>query len=775
MKLTTENDRDVRPTDQLILVPFGLLGKVAAGLALLTFLIYLPVIGYTFVNYDDEIFTINNVNLAPGITWSGIKWAFTSTEIDYWRPLSWLSHMLDIELFGAVGGLHHLTNLLIHIAATVMLLMALHRLTKTVWPSAVVAALFAWHPLHVESVAWIAERKDVLCGFFWFFTIWAHARYVETPSSGRYALVLLGFIFGVMSKPMIVTAPCVLLLLDFWPLRRINVSNLANWKGNPNWQVELKVAWNLLKEKLPLFAIVLALSLSTISAQREVGTMSEDMPLFVKVVNVCQSYLTYVRQTFWPTGLCILYPLLPEQVSWKWAAAVSLCVALTIRFLLSGLRFPFLAVGWLWYLGVLVPMIGIIQVGEQAHADRYTYVPLVGLFLMLVWGAMAVAEERPTLKSSLPIVTTVVLLACAVVTRRQLPYWENSVELFKRAIEVNPENLTAYNNVASELMQIGRIDEAIPYLEAGLSRNSPQTITSQRRPGMVWNLGLCYWTKGDLPRAQSLILEAMSKEPNRRVAAEWLTLLRSKKPLEDQQVWKQKLIALILANMKDYAGATIELTEAIRLNPQDIGARVDKAAYLAVTGKDEEAVILLRETVQLSPTNVLALSNLGGLLAKKGRVEEAIVHYRTALKLAPSNPDTRHNFALVLARNNRPLEARAEFEEVLRQSPEHQPAIQQLGWLLATRPECQDAPRALMLARSAVTKKVSATTLDLAAAATAANHNFENACQLAMQAIQKAREAKLVELEEAIRARLALYRSGQPYLQPVSTTPRIPQ
>ncbi len=764
MNLPTAASPNPRPNPSDLAIPDGsqvLLAKVAVGLALLTFLIFFPLVGYNFVAYDDDVFVTNNPKIAAGFTWEGVKWACTSTDIDYWRPLSWLSHMLDIELFGAAAGLHHLTSLFIHIAATVMLLLALHRLTGTVWRSAMVAALFAWHPLHVESVAWISERKDVLCGFFWFYTLWAYARYVEQPLAGRYAQVLVGFVFGVMSKPMIVTLPCVLLLLDYWPLRRVNPVNLAWWR-HPGWRTEFAATWLVLKEKLPLFAIVLALSLSTMTAQREVGTMSENIPLYVKLVRVSQAYTIYLRQTFWPADLCLLNPFTPEAPSWKWAGVVLLCVGLTVRFLSSGRRFPFLPVGWLWFVGVLVPMIGLVQVGEQAHADRYTYVPLVGLFLLLVWGAVAVAENRPWLNRWGPGAAVLVLLACAVSTRLQLRYWENTEQAFRRSLEVHPRNVSAANNLAADLMLTTRSAEAIPILE--------RAIAIDRRPGMVWNLGLCYFNQGEYARAQAMISEAFSREKNPRDIAEWLRLMHdtSARAPETNRVWPLKMNALALAALKDYAGATVELTEALRLAPLDSDARTDKAAYLAAAGRDDEALALLQETVQLNPSHALARSNLGGLLARKGRAEEALLHFRAALELAPANPDTRHNFALTLARTHRPLEARDQFEEVLRRKPNHLSATQQLAWLLATRSECRDAPRALILAKVALTARASAPTLDVAAAATAANGDYEGACQLATQAIQLAREAKLSTLEESIRARLQLYRAGQAYTQPVT-------
>lgn len=751
---------------ELPYTPSTQLAKVAVGLILLTLLIFFPLLGYTFVNYDDELFTTNNSKVAPGFTWEGVKWAFTSVEIDYWRPLSWLSHMLDFELYGAVGGMHHLTNVLIHAAAAVMLLVALHRLTRALWPSAMVAALFAWHPLHVESVAWIAERKDLLCGFFWFFSIWAYARYAETPKVGRYALVLLGFVLGVMSKPMIVTLPCVLMLLDFWPLERISPARLLAWK-DPAWRAEWGNAWQLFKEKIPMLAVVLALSLSTMKAQREVGTMADHIPLFARMINSCMAYLTYLRQTFWPADLCILYPLTPKFEPLKWAVGVFVCVVLTVRFMFLGRRLPFVPVGWLWFLGVLVPVIGLIQVGEQSHADRYTYVPLVGLFLMLVWWTVSFAQTRPWLRRYLPGLTVLTLLPCVIVTRCQLKYWEDSVEVFKHALAVNPDNVTAYNNVAVELMVIGRSGEAIPYLE--------KAITIERRPSSLYNLANSYAYLGDYAKAERVGVEAFQTEPNMKTTAAWISMMKDNTPKEpDRAAAHRKLIALLQAIRGDYQDAVAELSEAIRLNPKDPDARINKAAYLAAVGDDKSAVVQLEETVNLAPTNAMAHSNLGGLLAKLGRHDEAFAHYRTAIKLDPANPDSRHNFALLLARTRHHKEARAEFEEVLRRKPDHWPAVQQLAWLLATSTECPDASKALYLAKQAISVNVTPATLDIAAAAAAANGDYEGAVRLAQQTIQMIRTDKRSVKEDMIRARLQLYLSRQKFTEPGSDSPGKP-
>ena len=514
-----------------------LLGKIATGLALLTLLIFSPVVELNWINYDDDVFVTNNPKVAGGLTWEGVKWAFTSADIDYWRPLSWLSHMLDIELFGPVAAGHHLVNLLIHCAAVVMAFLALSRITRAVWPSAMVAALFAWHPLHVESVVWIAERKDVLCGFFFFLTIWAYARYVESPSPRRYLTVFGAFILGVMSKPMIITMPCVLLLLDFWPLKRISLPPIASdWAAG--WRECARQFWKLSVEKLPLFGVVLVMCFSTIYSQHQVGAMSDlsDTPLNYRVRNSLAAYGTYLWQTIWPTGLAVLYPMPKETPLAQWlGSGITLCI-FSLVCLAFVRRLPFLLMGWLWYLGVLVPVVGLVQVGEQAHADRYTYLPLVGIFCAAVWGALHWAACRAARLQLLQFSAGAVLLACAVVTRAQLRQWETSITLFTHAAKVTQNNATALNNVGSELRLLNKVKESIPWLEEA-NRILP------RQPSL-WNLAMSYDEIGDYPRAQLLLYASFREDPHSRAAHGLIAMMQTAAQANPENGSLRKLLAL---------------------------------------------------------------------------------------------------------------------------------------------------------------------------------------------------------------------------------------
>lgn len=392
-------------------------GWVRAGLALLTLAAYLPVLANGFIRFDDPLYVTRNAWVKAGLTWDGFVWALTANVASNWHPLTLLSHMLDCELFGMDPLGHHLTSLLLHTASAVLLFEALRRMTGSVWRSAAVAALFALHPTHVESVAWVAERKDVLSGFFWMLTLLAWERYVREPSPKRYAAVALFLAAGLLSKPMVVTLPFVLLLLDVWPLRR----------GIP-WKIRVK-------EKLPLFALVAASCLVTVIAQSGAIGMASRFPMKLRLANAVLSYVAYLGKTLLPTKLAVFYPMPAEFPAWKVAGAALLLAALTVLAFKAG---RYAAVGWLWFLGTLVPVIGIVQVGGQSMADRYTYIPTIGLFLIAAWGWPRRAGW----------VLAPVLLALAIGTRLQIRHWEDSETLFRHAAAVTERNFIAHLNLA---------------------------------------------------------------------------------------------------------------------------------------------------------------------------------------------------------------------------------------------------------------------------------------------------------------------------------------
>lgn len=736
------------------------LAKVATGLAILTLLIFMPVVGHEFVCYDDDVFVTNNPNVAPGLTWEGIQWAFTSADIDYWRPLSWLSHMLDIELFGPVAGAHHLTNVLIHVAAAVMSLLALNRLTGSLWPSATVAALFAWHPLHVESVAWIAERKDVLCGFFFFFALWAYARYAEAPSIRRFAVVLTGFLLGVMSKPMIVTLPCVLLLLDYWPLNRIKVTPDALASARLRWEFA-STAGRLVAEKIPLFAVVLLLSLSTIYSQHNVGTMTVDsdvLPLYIRLLNGTTSYSIYLSQTFWPSSFSVIYPLVPIP-KWKWATAIVVLASVSLIVLNQSMRKRYLLVGWCWFLGVLVPVIGVIQVGEQAHANRYTYIPLVGVFIMLAWLVKDWDDKRGQ-RGFARAISIGVLAGLALVTRAELDFWENGVTLFQRAVDVTPNNASALNNLGCELRSRGRKKEALQRFE--------ESTSSYPRPNTYLNLAIAYFDAGDEQRAVFAANRAFRLAPTDSAVNEAIRSLRMALNNGNEEYFASKVLALAFAARGDHSEAARYIGLALRLKPGEVPLLIDLAAYQGAQGKQPEAIATLRHAIELSPTNATAQSNLGALLANSGQREIAISHYRLALSYEPKNPNTHHNLALALMHTGHLTEARAEFETALAHDDQYLPSAKQLAWLLATHADSRDGRASqhyVGMALAANGGITSAPLLDVAAAAHAATGDFNRAIAAAKEALNLAQRQSATNHATQIRRRIAVYESGRPFTQ----------
>ena len=420
---------------------------VTVLLVVATLAVYAQVIRHDFVNFDDDKYVYENSHVRSGLTWKGIAWAFTTTVGGNWHPLTWLSHMLDCELFGLNAGYHHLVNVLLHILNSFLLLLVLEKMTGAFWRSATVAALFALHPLHVESVAWVAERKDVLSTLFFMLILWAYVPYAERPSRKRYGLICAFLVLGLMAKPMLVTVPFVLLLLDYWPLERLQLDESKGsdgTRGRPGRSGggRKQAALRLIAEKVPLLALVAVSSAVTFVAQQRVGAMSmgTSVPLSGRIANALVSYFAYIGKMFWPSHLAVFYPYRHAVPAWEWAGAALLLVGLSIIVVLAGQRRRYLSVGWFWYLGTLVPVIGLVQVGAQSMADRYTYVPLIGLFLIAVWGAADLTAVWSRGRTGLRALSGVVIVGCMVATSFQVGTWKNGLTLFGHALKVTKAN-----------------------------------------------------------------------------------------------------------------------------------------------------------------------------------------------------------------------------------------------------------------------------------------------------------------------------------------------
>ena len=481
-------------------------------LVALTSLAYWQVRNSQFITCDDDMYVYENPLVRAGLTWEGVKWSFTAFHSANWHPLTWQSHMLDCQLYGMQPRGHHLTNLFFHLANTLLLFLFLNRTTGALWPSALVAALFALHPMHVESVAWVSERKDVLSTFFWLATMWAYAWYVAAPSLKRYLSVLLCFSLGLMAKPMLVTLPLVLLLLDYWPLNRLHAgmapAAAGDGESEPTPAIPLSLAWPLIREKIPLFVLTLISCYITLAAQRVGGAVMPLtlQPLGARIANALVAYVTYGVKLFWPYPMALFYILSP--VPWWQAVGAGLALLSLSALLLYGARrYPFLAVGWLWYLVTLVPVIGLVQVGGQSMADRYTYIPYIGLFIILAWGVSAATAGWRRRETMLSLVAAAALVAALVASWGQAGYWRNSETLFTHSIRATGDNYLAYHHLGMAFSNEGRYPQAIAMYQKTLA-------IAPGYPPSYNNLGIAYAREKKLDEAVEMFKKAIHLTPN---------------------------------------------------------------------------------------------------------------------------------------------------------------------------------------------------------------------------------------------------------------------
>ena len=577
----------------------------AAFLVTITLLAYAPVRHYGFVNFDDGQYVYQNPNVAGGLTWHNITWALTAGYESNWHPLTWLSHMLDIQLFGLSAGAHHITNLLFHVANTLLLFWLLVQMTGSPGRSTFVAALFAVHPVHVESVAWVAERKDVLSTFFWMLTLCGYIRYVRQPRLTPYLAVLGSFALGLMAKPMLVTLPFVLLLLDFWPLGRLTFRKPS---GLPH----------LIREKIPFLLLAAISSVVTLLVQQRGGAIVDmgTIPVASRVANAFIAYFTYLGRMIWPAHLAVLYPAEPVVWHWWWAAALGV-IAFSILSIWAGRRRPYIPVGWFWYLGTLVPVIGLVQVGRQATADRYTYVPLIGLFVIVAFGVTEALARLPARKFIFLAGGGLAIAACIWITRSQLRFWTDSQALWEHTLAVTGENVSAHLNLGEVLDDHGKLEEAISHYSEGL-RLEPHHANAH------YNLGNALAKSGGSARldaAASHLTEALRIKPNFPEAHNSLG------------------ICYLLQGKPDKA--TMEFSAAIRLKPDYASAHNNLGTTLGNQGRIDEAISEYAEAVRFEPGNAETHTNLAILLAKQGKENDAIGHFSAALRIKSDNQVAR--------------------------------------------------------------------------------------------------------------------------------------
>ncbi len=623
-------------------------------LFLLTVAVFWPATGNDFIWYDDDFYVTANVWVREGLSPAGIHWAFTTFHEANWHPLTWISHMLDVSLFGLNPFGHHLVSVLIHALNTALLFLFLLRASGAAWRSALASALFALHPLHVESVAWVAERKDVLSVFFWMLSMIAYASYARKPGARRYLALLACFVLGLLSKPMILTLPFVLLLMDFWPFGRWGSAAAAR-AGSPAGRSSLRV--QLIREKIPLFVLAGISVLVTLHAQKTGGTVGtfEEYPLAVRITNALAAYVSYLGTTLWPRDLAVIYPhprALPPL--WQVLSSLALLAGISLAAFKSVRRWPCLAVGWLWFLGTLVPVIGLVQVGLQARADRYTYLPLVGIFIALSWGGADVLRRRGSVLLSLGV-ATVILSSLVWATRSQIAWWRNDSSLLEHAIEVTENNWVAHLTLAVNLEKQGRSVEAQEHYDA-MKRIKHDFVMAHASKGIQLSgaesgeqVDQAHGGEARPDRARESYLsgnELVRQGRHREAVGHYDAALR----LAPRDAQAHNNLGVALAGLGDHGGAAAEFREAIRLRPEAAEPHVNLGNILALQQNLEGAASSYRRAIKLHPESVEARLNLADLLLAQGRRYRALFEYREALLLEPYHEEARRR--LERARNS---------------------------------------------------------------------------------------------------------------------------
>jgi tetratricopeptide (TPR) repeat protein len=692
---------------------------VCLFLALGTMLVYLPAGFHDYIFFDDPSYVTDNPVVQNGLTWAGLKWAFSGWHAGNWHPLTWLSHQLDCELFGLNPGAHHLVNVLFHAVNATLLFRLWSRLTNEPWPSAFVAALFAWHPVHVESVAWIAERKDVLSTFFGLLATLAYVSCIrskpEKTSLGTrmdFWLAVIFFGLALLAKPMLVTLPFVLLLLDYWPLQRLNEAEISPAR-----------VWNLALEKWPFFLLTAISCVITFRAQREQAVVSlQQYPFSLRLENVLAAYADYLFKTIWPANLAVFYPL-PAQFS-ALQVLLSALVLSAVSFLVWRLRrrTRCLFTGWFWFVGMLVPVIGLVQVGDQAMADRYMYLPAVGLFVMIAFGIAGLLARWKFPSAVVWSGAILILVACVVATDNQLRYWRDTETLFTRTLAVTQNNGPAHMMLGVALERLGRKDEALREYQTGL----------QCDPSLVVQV---------------------AGGAKRLLASQVHLLLAQSAELDGNK-----------------SGALEHYSAALRLDPGLVEAHNNAGNLLDELGKPDEALAHYESAVRLAPAMPLVHENLGTQLAKLGRFDAAMREYEDAARVAPADPQPFYLMGKTWLRRGQGGEAVTAFQEALRRDPDDCPSLVYLARILAADadPQVRNGTAAVAFAEKAnsLTGGTQPFVLEVLAMAYAETGRFDDARKTAQSALSHStgNEHDASNLQSQLR----LYESHEPFREPAT-------
>jgi protein O-mannosyl-transferase len=796
----TPSLRHSNPTRWIVLA-------ICIFLAAIIWIVFGQAMRHGFVNFDDDVYVYKNGMVSQGLTSTSIAWAFTQVHSSNWHPLTWLSHMLDCQWYGLNPSGHHLTNIILHTATAILLFLLLRKMLTfatpplpsplfhkrhggegavacehatvpsphdagvergpgrgaALWCSAFVAAVFAIHPLRVESVAWIAERKDVLSGLFFVLTLISYTSYATHKTYKTYLLTLLFFAFGLMSKPMLVTVPFVLLLLDYWPLGR--VSRAGNAIRAYGW---------LIVEKIPLFLLSLAMCLMTLRAQKEALSY---LPISIRAGNAVVSYAVYLKQLFYPAGLAVFYPY-PETglATAKITAAVLLLLAISVLAILGRRKYPWLLVGWLWYLGMLVPAIGILQVGSQAQADRYTYLPQIGLCLALAWTAADWCAGVRLRRLALGISSALIVVALLFCAHRQTAYWRNSESLWTHTLACTADSLTARINLGNALLDQGQVAEAMVHYQRAL-----QLRPDDPEANVSFGYGLVQQRKPD--NAAGYFQRALALKPDHAAAHNDLgNVLAQKGKVTEAIVHFQKALQIKpdyaeasynLANaffeQGDLGAAIANYRRALQIKPDYIEACFNLGNALFQKGEVEEAIGQYHKALQLRPDYLKARYNLGMAAIQQRRADEAIDCFQKVLQLNPANAEAHFNLAHALLQKGLNDQAIAQLQQALRIKPDYTEAQNDLAWELATDSQAslRNGREAVELAEHA-NQSASGTDLDILdtlAAAYAEAGRFEDAIRSARKAIALAEASGQKDQLTQLNRELKLYESGQPFHQ----------
>jgi len=744
---------------------------ICAGLAGLTLAAFWPVTHADFVNIDDAIYVATNMRVQQGLTWENVKWAFSTYYFSNWHPLTWLSYLLDCEIFGANPRAMHCVNLTWHVANVLLLFGLLKRVTGATWPSAVVAALFAVHPLHVESVAWISERKDVLSTFFWITSMWAYCEYVKARCAGWYTAAAALCALGLMCKAMLVTLPFALLLFDLWPLRRFDLS-APDWLG--------RVA-KLIVEKLPFFALAAVTGFLTLVAQQtgEAIIPFEPLSLSDRIENALISYVLYLAKIFWPTELAVFYPHPGEWPAMQFVVSLALLAGVSAAAVLYVRRHPFLFTGWFWFLGTLVPVIGLVQVGGQSMADRYMYVPSIGLFVALVWMLRRAAARVPV--AGMATVVTIVLFICTVLTYQQSRLWHDSVTLFTHAARVVPPNSVVLNNLGSALLEAGRASEADEAFSRALELDPEDPLAlgnagnSLLRAGRIDEALLRYrkalGVKPDMPQLHLNAGLAFYRK------SEFMSALQHYgRALQLNPFYIEAYINAgnVLMALGQPAAAATNYARVAELKPDHAGAHYNLGHAALAQGQPKQAAEHFGQATRADPEYAEAHQQLAAVLQRMGELNQARESLERAMELKPSDAALHGQLGMLLAQSGHAKQAIAAYRKAMELGPEKFEVPNNLAWLLATHPDAgiRNGVEAVQLAESAVKLggRQHAFLLGTLAAAYAEAGRFPDAIKTVEEAIELAKKNGQEELVRKNSELLATYREGRPWREGATST-----